>query len=226
VITFLAYQLRIFLESNINLIPDIDILQAIKFRAQVTYFTQLAFSFLPYIISLINIIIYYIVSYSVNFEKHFTRSMMEASKIAKLCVLLVLNTVISPYFSLLMTTIADSSEKNDFLSPYFFFNIISNRIYIFLISSLFLSKGLSYFYLIFTDIFYFFYNLLYYRYKNGYFRNVSIERTEFPFIENYTNILVIFCLVITYGIFIFKKRYNCEYCFDSCIFILYNFVYG
>jgi hypothetical protein len=64
---------------------------------------------------------------------------------------------------------------------------------------------LSYFYLIFTDIFYFFYNLLYYRYKNGYFRNVSIERTEFPFIENYTNILVIFCLVITYGIFIFKK---------------------
>jgi hypothetical protein len=189
------------LELNISIDPilnsNLDILNLKGFYLEII---KSVFTNFSYIITIINAIIYNIVSYTVNFEKHFSQTKYQESKIIKLIILLSFNTIISPYFSLLMTTIADS-RNGDFLSPYFFFNILSNRIYLFLISTLFLSRALTYLFNILTDFFYYLYKIIYYYYNKKRIKfSQKIERKEFPFIENYTTILTILFLILTYGV--------------------------
>jgi hypothetical protein len=154
---------------------------------------------IPQTTTILNVIIYQLVGLTVYFEKHYLVTHYIISKIIKLTILLLFNTVIGPYSSFLASTISSSNEENIFDS-YFFFNIISNNIFNYLISVLFLSNIISFLPILIIDPIKFLFYLMYSRIKHGKFIKPILERREFPFEERYIILLTIFCLLISYGL--------------------------
>jgi hypothetical protein len=142
----------------------------------------------------------FIITFLTSFEKHCSKYMYLSSNLIKYSILFTFNIVITPYVYQIFDAIYYSTNQNDFITPYIFYNIIALDYYNILLNQLFLNYNvIQSLFFVLVDLFQFIYLIIrnYIIYKK--IIRPVIERRNFDLISCYSNTLIRFCMTLTYG---------------------------